>query len=119
MLQKKFVSVSLRLQFAPIPPIRAFLALILYRLWKNLGNPLYSENGHKEPDAEMAHNQRPQRQQAQRCTICALFQSMGRGQYRSSYDREMHLHHLQTAHGAKLSEELVSQTQPKGGVLLE
>jgi hypothetical protein len=32
-----------------------------------------------------------------------LFQSMGRGQYRSSYDREMYLHHLQTAHGVRLS----------------
>ena len=53
----------------------------------------------------MTHRQsRGQRQQTQqRCTICMLFQSMGRGQYRSSYDREMYLHHLQTAHGVRLS----------------
>jgi len=51
------------------------------------------------------HPPRSQRQQTQqRCTICMLFQSMGRGQYRSSYDREMYLHHLQTAHGVVLSD---------------
>ncbi len=49
---------------------------------------------------------RAQRQQTrQRCTVCTLFQSMGKGQYRSSYDRAMHLHHLQTAHGVTLSQE--------------
>jgi hypothetical protein len=68
----------------------------------------------------MAHRQpRSQRQQAQqRCTICMLFQSMGRGQYRSSYDREMYLHHLQTAHGVKLTDER-SLAQAKGDVLKE
>ena len=66
------------------------------------------------------HQQRSQRQQTQqRCTICTLFQSMGRGQYRSSYDREMYLHHLQTAHGVKLSEEQGSLGQAKGDVLRE
>jgi len=65
------------------------------------------------------HHAKSQHQQTQqRCTICVLFQSMGRGQYRSSYDREMYLHHLQTAHGAKLSEEQGSQS-PKGEVLKE
>jgi hypothetical protein len=47
-----------------------------------------------------------------------LFQSMGRGQYRSSYDREMYLHHLQTAHGVKLTDER-SHAQAKGDVLRE
>jgi hypothetical protein len=60
---------------------------------------------------------RGQRQQTQqRCTICVLFQSMGRGQYRSSYDREMYLHHLQTAHGVKFSEDRKSHDgQEEGG----
>jgi len=48
-----------------------------------------------------------------------LFQSMGRGQYRSSYDREMYLHHLQTAHGARLSDDQGNQAQSKGDVLKE
>ena len=67
----------------------------------------------------MAHRQpHTQRQQmTQRCTICMLFQSMGRGQYRSSYDREMYLHHLQTAHGVKLSEDQGEGTRAKGAVL--
>jgi hypothetical protein len=68
----------------------------------------------------MTHHPKPQRQQTQqKCTICMLFQSMGRGQYRSSYDREMYLHHLQTAHGAKLSEEQGNQSPPRGEVLKE
>jgi hypothetical protein len=63
------------------------------------------------------YQHRGQRQQTQqRCTICVLFQSMGRGQYRSSYDREMYLHHLQTAHGVKFSEDQGSRNdQAKGG----
>jgi hypothetical protein len=67
----------------------------------------------------MTHYQhRGQRQQTQqRCTICMLFRSMGRGQYRSSYDREMYLHHLQTAHGVKLSEDQGNHDQAKGGAL--
>jgi hypothetical protein len=66
------------------------------------------------------HLPRGQRQQTQqRCTICMLFQSMGRGQYRSSYDREMYLHHLQTAHGVRLSDEQGNQGGAKGGVLKE
>lgn len=66
------------------------------------------------------HPPRSTRQQTQQsCTICLLFQSMGRGQYRSSYDREMYLHHLQTAHGAKLSEDQGNQAQSKGDVLKE
>ena len=69
----------------------------------------------------MAHHQpHGQRQETtQRCTICMLFQSMGRGQYRSSYDREMYLHHLQTAHGVKLSGDEGNQDRPKGGVATE
>ena len=68
----------------------------------------------------MTHHQRGQRQQTQqRCTICTLFQSMGRGQYRSSYDREMYLHHLQTAHGVRLSDDQESQGKEKGDVLKE
>jgi hypothetical protein len=69
----------------------------------------------------MAHHQpHGQRQQTtQRCTICMLFQSMGRGQYRSSYDREMYLHHLQTAHGVKLSDDQGNQDRAKGGVATE
>jgi hypothetical protein len=52
------------------------------------------------------HQHRGQHQQTQqRCTVCTLFQGMGRGQYRSSYDREMYLHHLQTAHGVKPVED--------------
>lgn len=63
---------------------------------------------------------RSERQQTQqRCTICMLFQSMGRGQYRSSYDREMYLHHLQVAHGVRLPEDKVSQPRPKGDELRE
>jgi hypothetical protein len=66
------------------------------------------------------HSQRSQRQQTQqRCTICTLFQSMGRGQYRSSYDREMYLHHLQTAHGVKVTEDKGGLGQAKGDVLKE
>ena len=69
----------------------------------------------------MAHHQpHGQHQQTtQRCTICMLFQSMGRGQYRSSYDREMYLHHLQTAHGVKLSDDQGNQGRRKGDVLKE
>ncbi len=69
----------------------------------------------------MAHRQpHGQRQQTtQRCTICMLFQSMGRGQYRSSYDREMYLHHLQTAHGVRLTDEQGNPDQSKGDVLKE
>ena len=48
-----------------------------------------------------------------------LFQSMGRGQYRSSYDREMYLHHLQTAHGVVLSDRHGNQAQAEGEVLKE
>lgn len=55
----------------------------------------------------------------QRCTICTLFQSMGRGQYRSSYDREMYLHHLQVAHGVRLTEDQVYFGHSKGDVLKE
>lgn len=62
-----------------------------------------------------AHNQQAQ----QRCTICVLFQSMGRGQYRSSYDREMYLHHLQIAHGVKLSEAQATPGRNSGSVLKE
>ncbi|HVC27426.1 MAG TPA: hypothetical protein VND40_04625 [Nitrososphaerales archaeon] len=62
-----------------------------------------------------SHHQQTQ----QRCTVCVLFQSMGRGQYRSSYDREMYLHHLQTAHGVRLSDEQGSPAQAKGDVLRE
>ena len=66
------------------------------------------------------HTPRNQRQQTQqRCTICVLFQSMGRGQYRSSYDREMYLHHLQTAHGVQLSQEQGNQAPARGDVLKE
>jgi hypothetical protein len=63
----------------------------------------------------MTHYQhRGQRQQTQqRCTICTLFQSTGRGQYRSSYDREMYLHHLQTAHGIKPAEDRAKGEAPK------
>ena len=46
-----------------------------------------------------------------------LFQSMGRGQYRSSYDREMYLHHLQTAHGVKILDGRADQGQENGDVL--
>lgn len=67
----------------------------------------------------MAHHPKSQRQETQdRCTICALFQSMGRGQYRSSYDREMYIHHLQTAHGVKFSERGPASPQ-RGDVLRE
>ena len=39
------------------------------------------------------------------CTICLLFRSMaGRG-YRSSYDRDMYLNHLQVAHGVRPTED--------------
>ena len=70
----------------------------------------------------MSHHRQhmQQRQPArQRCTICTLFQSMARGQYRSSYDREMYLHHLQTAHGVRLTEEQERGTPPKGDVMRE
>jgi hypothetical protein len=61
------------------------------------------------------HVHRPEHQQTQqRCTICLLFQSMGRGQYRSSYDREMYLHHLQIAHGVRLPEDQANRPQQKG-----
>ena len=43
-----------------------------------------------------------------------LFQSMGKGQYRSSSDREMYLHHLQTAHGVNLSEDKGDLAHPTG-----
>jgi len=58
-------------------------------------------------------------QAQQRCTICAVFQSMGRGQYRSSYDREMYLHHLQIAHGAKLSDAQAGIGSQSGSVVKE
>jgi len=61
----------------------------------------------------------PRQQTQQRCTICSLFLSIGRGQYRSSYDREMYLQHLQTAHGVRLSEKQVEPSQPKEGLLSE
>jgi hypothetical protein len=67
---------------------------------------------HRQP-----HGQR--QQTTQRCTICMLFQSMGRGQYRSSYDREMYLHHLQTAHGVRLSDDPGDHARAKGDVLKE
>lgn len=44
---------------------------------------------------------------------------MGRGQYRSSYDREMYLHHLQVAHGVRLTEDQVYFGHSKGDVLKE
>jgi len=64
----------------------------------------------------MTHSQhRGQRQQTQqRCTICTLFQAVGRGQYRSSSDREMYLHHLQTAHGVDLSRSQEGATDERG-----
>jgi len=67
----------------------------------------------------MAHRQqRSQHQQArQRCTVCMLFQSMGGGQYRSSYDREMYLQHLQIAHGVRVSENQGSGPRSRGDVL--
>lgn len=67
----------------------------------------------------MAHRQsRGHHQQTQqRCTICMLFQSMGRGQYRSSYDREMYLHHLKTAHGVQLRDAQRDPGTEKGDVL--
>lgn len=62
----------------------------------------------------MTHQHRGQRQQTQqRCTVCSLFQSMGKGQYRSSYDREMYLNHLQTAHGAKPAGDQPRRDDPK------
>ncbi len=39
---------------------------------------------------------------------------MGRGQYRSSYDREVYLHHLQTAHGVDLSEGKADSGHTRG-----
>jgi len=68
-----------------------------------------------EDEPAVTHSQhKGQRQQTQqRCTICVLFQSMGRGQYRSSSDREMYLHHLQTAHGVALQPE-GDLAHPKG-----
>ncbi len=66
------------------------------------------------------HSLRSQHQEAQqRCTVCILFQSMGRGQYRSSYDREMYLHHLQMAHGVRLSDDQGDRAPAKGDVLKE
>lgn len=65
------------------------------------------------------HTPRSQRQQTQqRCTICMLFQSMGKGQYRSSSDREMYLHHLQTAHAVLPSDDQ-SKGKAKGEVSSE
>ena len=66
----------------------------------------------------MAHHQpHGQRQETrQRCTICMLFQSMGKGQYRFSYDREMYLHHLQTAHGVRLLDDVGNKAQTRGEV---
>jgi hypothetical protein len=71
----------------------------------------------------MAHHipKSPHDQRQQRCTICMLFQSTGRGQYRSSYDREMYLQHLQVAHGVKMT-HAQAQANPapgKGDVLRE
>jgi len=43
---------------------------------------------------------------------------MGRGQYRSSYDREMYLHHLQIAHGVRVSEDQ-KPVEGSGGLLKE
>ena len=68
---------------------------------------------HHLPKGEHQQDHQP------RCNICMLFQAMGRGQYRSSYDREMYLHHLQTAHGVKLNEELGNKTANKGDALRE
>ncbi len=66
------------------------------------------------------HPLRSQHQQSQqRCTVCILFQSMGRGQYRSSYDREMYLHPLQIAHGVRLSDDQEDRAPVKGDVLEE
>jgi len=45
-----------------------------------------------------------------------LFQSMGKGQYRFSYDREMYLHHLQTAHGVRLLDDVGNKAQTRGEV---
>jgi len=70
----------------------------------------------------MAHhipNRQHQQAHQPRCNICILFQAMGRGQYRSAYDREMYLHHLQIAHGVKLNDELGNSPAKKGDVLKE
>jgi len=48
-----------------------------------------------------------------------LFQSMGRGQYRSTYDREMYLQHLQLAHGVRISQNLGSNVHAAGEVQKE
>jgi hypothetical protein len=59
---------------------------------------------------------RGQRQQTQqRCAICTLFQAMGRGRYGSSYDREVYLHHLRTAHGVEPSDNHGNRDSAKGG----
>jgi hypothetical protein len=64
----------------------------------------------------MTHSQHhgSAQQTRQRCTICSLFQAMGRGQYRSSYDREMYLQHLQQAHGVSLAGDRGGLTDSKG-----
>ncbi len=46
-----------------------------------------------------------------------LFQSMGGAQYRSSFDREMYVHHLEVAHGVRLSDEQSRTRSVSGGVL--
>jgi hypothetical protein len=61
----------------------------------------------------MTHQPRTQ----QRCPICTLFQNMGRGQYRSSFDREMYLHHLQIAHGVKPAEGQGISVEARGEAL--
>lgn len=61
----------------------------------------------------MTHHQpRTQRQQAQqRCTVCTLFHSLGRAQYRSTFDREMYLRHLETVHGVRLSDDQAGRVE--------
>jgi hypothetical protein len=61
--------------------------------------------------AGMTHHHRGQRQQQEQhqhhqqvCTVCMLFKSMTRREYRSSSDRDMYLNHLQVAHGMKPKE---------------
>jgi hypothetical protein len=60
---------------------------------------------------------RKQRQQSQwRCAICGLFQNTRRAQHRSSFDRAMHVEHLQTAHGVKPTEEHRVNDEARGAL---
>ena len=66
----------------------------------------------------MTHQSRKQHQHTQqRCAICTLFQKMGRGQYRSSFDRGVYLHHLQTTHGVMPAEGLGPGVEARGDTL--